>query len=118
MPDPITHTPESPPAGPVIPVGIATKLGVVGSGILYLLSVLVPLLPDTGTGTGQHVSTLATVVLVATIAGRMLQSASSLFGGGTAPAATFPADGNDAIHEDDTSEPGAPAGAYRAARDL
>lgn len=40
MPDPILNTPESPPAGPVIPVGLATRLmQIVGAGFAVIAGV-------------------------------------------------------------------------------
>lgn len=85
MPDPITDTPTSPPAFPVIPAGLGTKIGLAGTALLGIVAALAPLLPDTGAGTSTTLATLATILASVTVLGRMLQAAAVYIGGGTPP---------------------------------
>ena len=85
-----TTPPDSPPAAPVIPQGLATKLGQAGTLILGLASTLTAILPGDHSGQTKLFATLATVVAVATILGRMLQAAAALVGGQTTTVAAVP----------------------------
>lgn len=80
-----TTTPESPPAAPVVPVGLATNLGIAGTVVLALATALAGVLP--GDARAGHYATLAVVVAVATIIGRMLQAAAAMLGAKVQPAA-------------------------------
>lgn len=74
MPDLTPQTDDDDKGGGLIPVGLATQLGAVGSLLLYLAALLVPLLPDTGSDAGKNAAWMGTVLLVVTVAGRMLQA--------------------------------------------
>lgn len=76
----MANTPESPPQPPVIPVGLATKLGLAGTILLGLAAALAPLLEGAGAGTSRHFATLSAILASITVIGRMLQSAAALAG--------------------------------------
>ena len=59
----------------LVPVGLATKLGAVGTALLSAAAVLAPLLDNVGADTSRLFVTLATVLLAVTVLGRMLQAA-------------------------------------------
>jgi hypothetical protein len=83
MPSPV-NPPDSPPVGPIIPEGLATKMGKWGTALLALIALLQPLIVENAareTGNVKFFATLATVVGGLTIVGRMLQSAAALRAG-------------------------------------
>ena len=110
-----------PPAveAPVIPEGLATKMGKWGTLLLFLVTLIQPLLVDgkTETGNVKFFAILTTIVGGITIAGRMLQSAAALFGsarpsttvinspGSTVANDTSGAEDDKAIDEDSTLYP-------------
>jgi hypothetical protein len=75
------NPPDSPPASPVISEGLATKMGKWGTLLLAIVTVATPLLPDVSGGDTRFFAALTAAVGIATILGRMLQSAAALFGG-------------------------------------
>lgn len=70
----MTATPEAPPATPVIPVGLGTKLGALGTSVLGLAALVSAFLG--GDHSAETVGALvsASIVLIATIAGRFAQA--------------------------------------------
>lgn len=76
----VLNTPTSPPVGPVVPVGLATKLGLYGTVILGLVAALVPLLPSADATESKFFAALSAGVAGLTIIGRMLQSAAAFMG--------------------------------------
>lgn len=68
-------------ASPEIPHGFATQLGKAGTLVLTLATLLTTVLEGNHQGETKYLATLATIVGVATIVGRMLQSAAALYGG-------------------------------------
>lgn len=78
------NPPDSPPAGPVIPAGLGTKLGVLGTGILGIVAALGPLLDGFGSNDSRVFATLAAGLAAVTVFGRMLQSAAALLNSGQA----------------------------------
>lgn len=74
--------PDSPPYGPVIAAGLATKLGLLGTALLGIVTAITPLLEGNNQDQTELFAILTTVVAVVTIIGRMLQSAAALLGTG------------------------------------
>jgi hypothetical protein len=72
------NPPDSPPAAPVISEGLATKMGKWGTALLAVVAAFGPLLDGFGTQDSKWFATLAAAVGIATIIGRMLQSAAAL----------------------------------------
>lgn len=80
------NPPDSPPANPVIPEGFATKLGKYGALLLAVVAAAQPFLDGEHNGDARFYAALATIIAVATIAGRMLQAAAQYLGiGGGEP---------------------------------
>jgi hypothetical protein len=83
------NPPDSPPRAPVIPEGLGTKLGKYGT-LLLLVAGAVTQFTDGGLDPGTKLfAILGTVVAVATILGRMLQSAAALWGSETEVGAVY-----------------------------
>lgn len=72
-----THTPTSPPAPPVVPVGLSTQVGLVVAAILGLIAGVTSFLE--GDHTEETVTLIAgsVVVLYGVIKGRMDQAAAA-----------------------------------------
>ena len=80
-----TNTPESPPAAPVVPVGLGTKLGVAGTVLLGLVAVAGPVIDGFGADESAIFGGLATLLVAVTILGRMLQAAAAMLAGERLP---------------------------------
>lgn len=82
MNDVIGNTPEAPPAPPVIPVGLGTKLGTLGTALLAVVAAGTAVL--NGDHTIETITALAgaVAVLVTTIEGRYRQAAAIYRSGG------------------------------------
>jgi hypothetical protein len=61
-----------------VPVGLATKLGLLGTALLSLAAILTPLLPDTGANTSKVMAACATALAGMVVIGRSLQAAAQM----------------------------------------
>jgi hypothetical protein len=88
MPDPVTSTPESPPVGPVVPVGLATRLGQIVSAIFGLIALVTAVL--NGDHSQETITSLVlmTVTVVTLMGGRYLQAAMAYLGADLTGAST------------------------------
>ncbi len=69
-------------SGPYIPVGLGTKVGLLGTAILGVVAALGPLLDGFGSSDSKAFATLAAGVGAVTVFGRMLQSVAALLSSG------------------------------------
>jgi hypothetical protein len=78
VPDTPLNPPDSPPVGPVIPEGLATKLGKWGTAASILLALLVEVLEINLSEDTEKLALGGLALALTTIAGRMAQSAAAL----------------------------------------
>jgi hypothetical protein len=69
--------PDSPPAAPVIPSGLSTKVGLAGTGILSLVAAVQPFLDGAHDSDARFYAATAAALAAVTIFGRMLQAAAA-----------------------------------------
>lgn len=119
MTDPLTDTPTSPPAQPVVPVGLGTQVGLAAAAAQFAACVLTVFLD--GDHSQETILTLvtATVTLVTVLVGRFAQAYAMLRDARQAAAPTVvvnapvipaPADPNPEPSDPDLTDEGDPLG--------